>query len=441
MWAAEIIGLGVDKADKLAGGHSESAAQPEWSPSGVLHFLSDRTGWWNLYAFKNGEAVPIAPMNAEWAEPAWVFGLSRYGFLSDGTVVAAPIGLQEGSLGIVSGGKLIPIPNAYSSISYLRCEGKTVWFVGASTQVKPEVCKIDTSSKEPTVLRRLEEFALDPSYVSFPEEVSFETTDNGTAHAFLYMPKNPMYEGMLGELPPLMVVSHGGPTSASSAALDLAKQFWTTRGFAVIDVNYRGSSGYGREYRNALRGKWGIYDVDDCAAAAKHAENLGKVDGKRLIIRGGSAGGYTTLCALAFLDIFSAGASYYGVANVEDLAKETHKFESRYLDSLIAPYPEEAEEYRKRSPLHFADRITCPVILFQGEEDKIVPKEQADAIAERLEKAGRPHAYILFSQEQHGFRKAENIIRSLESELFFYGKVFRFEPSGNPSSVEIRNLE
>ena len=278
------------------------------------------------------------------------------------------------------------------------------------------------------------------SYFSVPEEIEFPTEGGETAHAFYYPPTNPDFEAPSDVRPPMIVISHGGPTGATSATLDLETQFWTSRGFAVIDVNYGGSTGYGTEYRRRLNGRWGIVDIDDCVNGALHAVSSGRADGDRLIVRGSSAGGYTTLACLAFRDVFKVGASYYGIGDLETLARDTHKFESRYLDSLIGPYPAEREIYVQRSPIHYVDDITCPVILFQGLEDEIVPPSQAEAMVEAVKRKGIPVAYVGFEGEQHGFRKAESIEAALHSELYFYSQVFGFEPAEQVDPVPIHNL-
>jgi dipeptidyl aminopeptidase/acylaminoacyl peptidase len=418
-----------------------------------LHFVSDRTGWWNLYAWRKGQTGSIAPMNEECAVPQWVFGLSTYAFTGDGEAILAHQSPDGDRLAqIKSEGKRRDLDLPYTSIGSVQAVGETVCFTGASAGVAPEVVQLDLQTGHRTVLRRSIEATVDQRYFSKPEAITFATgpvgakrsratTKNATvSHALFYPPANPDFTGPAGEKPPLVVISHGGPTSATGPALNMAVQFWTSRGFGVVDVNYRGSSGYGRTYRNALRGAWGIADVEDCVAAAKHLAGRGDVDGNRLIIRGGSAGGYTTLCALAFTDVFAAGASYYGVADAETLARDTHKFESRYLDGLIGPYPAAKETYRERSPIHFADRISCPVVLFQGLEDEIVPPSQAEAMTAALRAKRLPFAYVPFEGEQHGFRKAENIVRSLEAELYFYGRVFKFQPADAMAPVMIEGM-
>ncbi len=441
LWVGTLREEGVKDAKRIAGGEGESIAQPEWSPDGVPHFVSDRTGWWNLYTFENGSVSTLIQMEAEFAEPAWVFGMSRYGFLSDGSIICAPITRgRRARLGIVKRGKFYPLDVPYTEISYLQCDADIASFIGAGYDKSREVVSLDVSDGKTKVIKQQVGITPEHGYISMPEAVTFPTSEGDESYAFFYPPTNAAYEGPVDEKPPAIVISHGGPTGAASDSLDLSVQFWTTRGFAVVDVNYRGSSGYGREYRRRLNGKWGVYEVDDCISAVRFLAERGDVDEDRAIIHGSSAGGYTTLCALVFRDAFSAGASYYGVGDVEALAKYTHKFEARYLDRLIAPYPKQADLYRQRSPIHFVDGIACPVILFQGSDDRVVPREQADAIANALNHKKLPYAYLLFEGEQHGFRGEDTIRRALEAELWFYGKVFGFTVSGNIQPVETYNL-
>ncbi len=332
-------------------------------------------------------------------------------------------GWKLGSIDVAAH-RLDPIDCPYTDIEGVQAAAGRVVFRGGSPTEGPQIVELDPSSGRFEVLARSGEVdeSLRP-YFSVPEAIEFPTEEGLTAHAFLYPPHNPDFEAPEGKQPPLIVISHGGPTAQSSATFDPRVQYWTTRGFAVVDVNYGGSTGYGRAYRERLTGKWGIVDVDDCTNAALYLAAQGKADRERLIIRGGSAGGYTTLAALAFRDVFAAGASYYGVGDLAALARHTHKFESRYLDKLIGPYPEAEELYRERSPIFHVDRLDAPVIFFQGAEDKVVPFEQAEAMVEALRRKGLPVNYLLFDGEQHGFRRAENIKRTLDAELYFYASV------------------
>jgi dipeptidyl aminopeptidase/acylaminoacyl peptidase len=433
-----------ENIERVAGGRDESIFQPEFSPDGTLHFVSDRTGWWNLYRRREGSDEPLCEKQAEFGSPQWGFGMSTYAFVSPGRIVCSYTGSGASHLALLDTqtGELEPVETPYSSIAYVRAYAATgeVVFRGSSPTEPACIVRLDPSTGGHEVLRRSGEMEIDPGYLSVPEPVEFPTEKGRTAYAFFYPPKNRDYAAPGGERPPLLVMSHGGPTAAASTALDLEIQYWTSRGIAVLDVNYGGSTGYGREYRRRLDGAWGVVDVEDCANGAKYLSERGLVDGGRLMITGGSAGGYTTLCAVAFTDSFAAGASHFGVSDVEELAKETHKFESRYLERLIGPYPERADLYRDRSPIHHAEKLSCPVIFFQGLEDEVVPKEQAETMFAALREKGLPVAYVPFEGEQHGFRRAENIRRALDGELYFYSRIFGFDLADPVEPVPIENL-
>jgi dipeptidyl aminopeptidase/acylaminoacyl peptidase len=446
----ELVVSDVDAEGRLenvgciAGGPDESIFQPEWSPDGTLHFVSDRSGWWNLYRLSAGNAEPLCEKEAEFGAPQWMFGMSTYAFLSPGRIVCSYNERGSSHLALLDtqSAVLEPIQTPYSSIAFVRADGATgnVVFRGSSATEPACIVSLDLSTGEKEILRRSDEIEIDSGNLSVPETIEFPTGNDRTAYAFFYPPNNQDYAAPEGERPPLLVMSHGGPTAATSTALDLGIQYWTSRGIAVLDVNYGGSTGYGREYRRRLDGAWGVVDVEDCANGAIYLARRGLVDGDRLMITGGSAGGYTTLCALAFTDTFAAGASHFGVSDLEELAKETHKFESRYLDRLIGPYPERADLYRERSPIHHAQKLSCPVIFFQGLEDEVVPKEQAETMFAALCKKGLPVAYLPFEGEQHGFRRAENIRRAQDGELYFYSRVFGFELADPIEPVPIENL-
>jgi len=381
-------------------------------------------------------------VEGEFTRPDWVFGQSTYAFLPDGRLVAAwsQRGLSRLSLVDRGGGGLTAIDTPYTAVTAVRPYGDAVVAVVASARHSPAVVVVDAAAGGVgQVVRRSRAVDFDPGYLSEPQPIEFPTGGGRTAHALHYPPANPDCAGPVGERPPLLVLSHGGPTSATSSALNPGVQYWTSRGFAVIDVDYGGSTGYGRAYRERLKGQWGVVDVDDCVSAAVWLAARGEADGARVAIRGGSAGGYTTLCALTFTDRFAAGSSYYGVADLESLATGTHKFESRYLDGLVGPYPETRERYRQRSPIHFAERLSSPVILFQGTDDKVVPPAQAETMAAALRRNGVPFAHVTFEGEQHGFRRAETVKRAAEAELWFYGQVLGFEPADHIEPVEIEN--
>ena len=442
LWVAQVGADGsLDRAERAAGGKDESIFQPEWSPDGLLHFVSDRTGWWNLYRRRDGRVESLCEMEAEFGVPQWSFGSSTYAFESAEYILCAYT--QQGAWHLArlntSTGELEEIETPYTSIRYLKVASGRAAFLGGSPAEHTSLVQLDLATREIEVVRRSSEVEIDPGYLSTPRAIKFPTEQGLTAHAFFYAPKNRDY-GASYERPPLLVKSHGGPTGTTSSTLDLEVQYWTSRGIAVLDVNYGGSVGYGRAYRERLDGQWGIVDVDDCVNGARYLVERGEADGDRLAIRGGSAGGYTTLSALTFRDAFRAGASYYGVSDLEALAKETHKFESRYLDGLIGPYPERRDLYLERSPIHFTERISCPMILFQGLEDRVVLPNQAEMMVEALREKGLPIAYIAFEGEQHGFRRAENIKRALDGELYFYSKIFGFELAEPVEPVVIENL-
>ncbi|PSB04334.1 S9 family peptidase [Merismopedia glauca] len=444
LWIAKIDPDGsLGEPQLVAGGVDESIFQPQWSPDGVLYFVSDKSGWWNLYRFNaTGEIEPLYPMEAEFGLPQWVFGMSTYGFASGNRIICSYT--QQGAWNLASldltSKQLQRIEVPYTDISGIKVSGNSVAFGGASPSQLTSLVSLDIQTGNISILQKSSQIDLHPGYISVPEAIAFPTENNLTAYAFYYPPTNKDYTAPAGEKPPLLVKSHGGPTAATSSRLSLTIQYWTSRGFAFLDVNYGGSTGYGREYHQRLDGKWGIVDVDDCTNGAKYLASQDKVDPNRLAIAGGSAGGYTTLCALTFRDTFKAGASYYGVSDLEALAKDTHKFEARYLDRLVAPYPERKDIYQERSPIYFTDSLACPVIFFQGLEDKVVPPNQAEMMVEALKAKGLPVAYVPFEGEQHGFRRAENIKRALDGELYFYSRVFGFTPAEEIEPVEIDNL-
>lgn len=443
LWVGELDGNGsVSKPRRVAGGVNESICQPEWSPDGMLHFVSDRTGWWNLYRWREHTVEPLCSMEAEFGEPQWVFGSSRYGFQSADRIVCCYSLNGHSQLALLDTvtGVLDHIDLPYSAISQVHVRGGCVVFISASSTEPASIVLLELASRRWRVLHRSTESRVDAGYLSSPRAIEFPTEDGLRAHGYFYAPQNCDYAAAMDEKPPLLVLTHGGPTSATSSSLKYGIQYWTSRGIAVFDVNYGGSSGYGRAYRERLNGRWGIVDVDDCVNGARYLVEQGEVDGKRLAIRGGSAGGYTTLCALTFHNLFKAGASLYGVSDLEALAKDTHKFESRYLDRLIGPYPERRDLYAQRSPIHFTQRLSSPMIIFQGLEDNVVPPNQAEKMVAALRAKKLPVAYLAFEGEQHGFRKAENIKRVLEAELYFYSKVFGFELADPVEPVRIENL-
>jgi dipeptidyl aminopeptidase/acylaminoacyl peptidase len=445
LWVGDFDGDGmvVDKR-QVAGGPGESVFQPEWSPDGTLYFVSERTGWWNLYRLRDGEVEPLHPTEAEFGRPQWVFGTTTYGFEDARLIICAYAEAGVWKLASLDTETLdfAPIDTPYTELgSTLKVMPGRVVTDAKSPTEPASIVQVDIGTGHITVLQRSSSLEVDSGYLSIPESLEFPTENGLTAHAFFYPPTNRDYRAPHTEKPPLIVVSHGGPTSQTAATRDLRLQFWTSRGFGVLDVNYGGSTGFGTEYRRRLNGQWGVVDVDDCVNGARYLVERGDVDPDRLIIRGGSAGGYTTLCALTFRDTFKAGASYYGICDLEALDEESHKFESQYNRSLIGPYPEQKELYRQRSPIHYTDRLSCPIIFFQGLEDKAVPPRQSEMMVEALRRKGLPVAYLAFEGEQHGFRKAETIKRTLEAELYFYSRVFGFELGETVEPVEIENLK
>jgi dipeptidyl aminopeptidase/acylaminoacyl peptidase len=426
LWVGAIQTDGaLADARHIAGGDRESIFQPSWAPDGAITFVSDRSGWWNLYRWQEDHAECLAEMAAEFGLPQGVFGMATYDYRLD-----------------LKRRKLTPIDLPYTNIGSPHASegGKVLLRVGAADRPTTLIL-FDPATGATTTLRKAHELEVDPDYLSTPEPIEFPTTDGKTAYALFYPPQNPDYEASEDAKPPLLVISHGGPTAATNSALDMSIQYWTSRGIAVLDVNYGGSTGYGRAYRERLNEQWGIVDVDDCVNGAHYLVEQGRVDGDRLAIRGGSAGGYTTLSALAFCDVFHAGASYYGVSDLEALATDTHKFESRYLDNLIGPYPETRARYVARSPIHHIEGLSCPIIFFQGLEDAVVPPPQAEQMVDALREKGIPVAYLPFEGEQHGFRRAEHIKRAIDAELYFYGQIFGFEPADEIEPVTIENLD
>jgi dipeptidyl aminopeptidase/acylaminoacyl peptidase len=431
LYLAEVGDGGVRGAPQLiAGGPEESVSQPEWSPDGgAIVFVSDRSGWWNLYRFDLATRTtrPLAPMPAEFGLPQWNLGTSTYAFAGADRIVCAYSERGLGRLAVLDlkSEALRPLDTPFTELGSVRAAGDRVVFRAAAPDHPASIVVLDLGSGRTRILRKSTDLLDRPEpriadYLTKVESVEFPTTDGETAFGLFYPPANSDYAAPSGERPPLLVKCHGGPTSAASSALNLGIQYWTSRGIAVLDVNYRGSTGFGRAYRDRLHLTWGVVDVDDCVNGAKFLAERGLVDGRRCVISGGSAGGYTTLAALTFRDFFQGGASYYGVSDAAALARDTHKFESRYLDWLIGPYPAEEARYRERSPLFHVDRLSKPVIFFQGDEDAIVPPNQAEAMVEALRRKGNPVGYFLFAGEQHGFRKAGNIQRCLDAELYFY---------------------
>jgi dipeptidyl aminopeptidase/acylaminoacyl peptidase len=441
--AAELVVRGPDGTEAVvaggrSGGQPESVVQPTWAADGSLWFLADRTDVWSLYRWApGGEPELVVDAGTDIAGPQWVFGQSRFALLDDGRVVVAYGRAGADRLAVREpDGSLRELDLSYGAFGQLAAAGDAVVCVAGGPASETVVLRAGVDDGSVEVLRPARDLGLDPAWFSRPEHVTFPTEPGdsadgqpgvGEAHALVYPPTNPRVTGPDDERPPLLVLVHGGPTAAARSTLDLGIQYWTSRGFAVADVDYRGSTGYGRRYREALKGRWGIADLDDVVACAQWLAAQDRVDPARLAIRGGSAGGYTTLAALTFRPgVFAAGASHYGVADLAALAADTHSFESRYLDGLIAPWPSGADVYAERSPINSTDALDTPLAIFQGDEDRVVPPEQAEMMVAALREKGVPHAYVLFPGEQHGFRKAENIRAALDGELSFYAQVLGF---------------
>jgi dipeptidyl aminopeptidase/acylaminoacyl peptidase len=462
LWIADLAtdadGCIASRSRLVTGSRTESITQPEWHGDGSLWFVSDRSDWWNLYRF-SADALPtvesgpmaVAPMAAEIGTPAWVFAQRRYAFLADGRVAIASTADGRDHLAVIDPisdptsqpVEIVQVETGFTALASLQRYGHGLVFVGGSPDGEPVIAMVDVPRRGAAtvaVIRSARSLGLDPTWFPVPEAITLPTPDGEVTHAVFYAPTNPGVAAPAGSQPPLIVLSHGGPTAAARSQLSLVVAYWTSRGFAVVDVNYRGSTGYGRAYRQALAGQWGIVDVDDCVAVARHLVAAGRVDPDRLAIRGGSAGGYTTLCALAFRDAFQVGASLYGVADLEALARDTHKFESRYLDSLVGPYPETRDRYVERSPIHHIDGFDCPLIVLQGADDEVVPAAQSRMIVDAVRAKGLPVAYVEFAGEQHGFRMASSIRRALEAEHYFFCQVFGFEPDEPMEPVPIDNL-
>jgi HAD superfamily hydrolase (TIGR01549 family) len=458
LWVADFNGDKLTNPSKVAGGTSESIFQPEWAPDGRLYFVSDRSGWWNLYRREaNSSSTNVCPMDAEFGQPQWNFGMSTYAFLSEKRAACSCIANGKNMLLLVDleSGRYTRLQSEFNEFSSVRFgSGKVVLRAGSAT-IPASIVSLDPDTGVATTLRSSTNVAEDSlpddssrklrDYFSEGKRIEFSNGNGETAFGIFFSPKNPDYEAPSGELPPLVVKCHGGPTSAASGTFDLRTQFWTSRGIAVIDVDYGGSTGYGREYRSRLHLNWGIVDVNDCAAAVRHLVAEKAVDGGRVVITGGSAGGYTTLACLTceheqVRKIFRAGASHYGVSDAAALARDTHKFESRYLDWLIAPYSDPDADtqtknratYEARSPVAHADRLSSPLAFFQGAEDKIVPADQTEKMVAALSKKGITAQYLLFAGEQHGFRQAHNIKWALDAELYFY-LTLAFSPRSRPA--------
>ena len=415
---------------KVTKSKAESFFQPEWDDQGNLHVVSDRNNWWNLFRVDQStneiDLTSLTNIEAEIGLPQWVFGQSRYAFVGDEIwFVYREAGIDKLAI-LSSNGQFEQIKIDATEIESVRNYQDGIVATVSSWKAESSVMFINSEEVRP--LSKTRDLDIGESWFPVPETFTYQTSDSEKAHALFYSPTNPEYEIHENENPPLIVLAHGGPTGSARRQLQLSIAYWTSRGFGVADVDYRGSTGYGRLYRNSLRNSWGLADVEDCVAVAKHLVAQKKVDKNRLAIKGGSAGGFTVLAALTFHDTFTAGASRYGIADLAILAKDTHKFESRYLDRLVGKWPEDEEIYKQRSPIHHIEQLSTPMVILQGSEDPIVPPNQAHLMAKKLKENDIPHALIEFSDEGHGFRKAPNITKAIESELAFFAQIFNFEP-------------
>jgi dipeptidyl aminopeptidase/acylaminoacyl peptidase len=443
IWVAELDRDGsVVSSRKIAGGENESVLQPEWSPAGELYFVSDRNDWWNLYRARGEGDEPICRRAAEFGAPQWVFGMRFYDFNGPDEIVCLYRDRGGNKLGRIdlNTGKLEDIELFYGSLHNVQVSGGKAAMYASSATVAERVLVIDLETLAQQVVKVANPAHIESGYFSVPKPIEFPTEKGLTAHAFYYAPRNQDCEGIEGEKPPLVVHCHGGPTGSAGPTYPFEYQYWTSRGFALVDVNYGGSAGYGRAYRQRLDGNWGVVDVDDCINAARYLVGQGLVDPDRISITGGSAGGYTVLLSLTKRDFYDAGASHYGIGDLELFIKETHKFESRYCETLVGPYPERVDIYRDRSAIYFADRLSAPVILFQGLEDKIVPPSQAETFVEVCKEKKLPYAYVAFEGEQHGFRQDKNIRRAFEGELYFLSRIFGFHAADQIEPVKIENF-
>ena len=443
LWVGELDRDGhLTASRKIAGGDSESVLQPEWSPAGELYFVSDRSDWWNLYRARGEGDEPVCHKAAEFGAPQWVFGMRFYAFAGPDEIVclySEPGGTKLGRIDVAAG-TMKQVELLYAGLTNVQINGRTAAFFAASATLAGRVLTINLDTGAQEVVKVSNPAHIDPASLCIPKAIEFPTEGGLTAHAFYYPPKTQDFAGPPGEKPPLMVRCHGGPTGSAGPTYAFECHYWTSRGFAIVDVNYGGSSGYGRAYRMRLNGNWGVVDVDDCINAARYLVAQGLADGDRVSITGGSAGGYTVLLSLTKRDFYNAGASHFGIGDLELFIKETHKFESHYVDTLVGPYPERADLYRDRSAVYFADNLKCPVILFQGLEDKIVPPSQAEEFVAVCKKKKLPYAYVAFEGEQHGFRQEKNIRRSIEGEIYFLSRIFGFTVADKIEPVEIENF-
>lgn len=443
LWLADVNEKGLLATPlHVAGSESTSIFQPEWSPENILYYVTDESGWWNLARHDETGSLAVTTQKSEFGLPQWVFGQTTYAFSANNTAFCTHITHGIGRLSVIDLDTLAitDIDTPQNSFVSICADDSTVCFIASSESTFTQVIRLNTDNLESDVIAGSCNTSIDDGYISTGQNFSFETRHADKAYAIYYPPVNREHEAPEDELPPLIVLCHGGPTGMADASLDLRKQYWTSRGFAIVDVNYSGSTGYGRNYRNRLNAEWGVRDVEDVCDAAHYFADKGIVDKNRLIIKGSSAGGYTVLAALTFHNTFSCGASYYGISNLESLMADTHKFESRYTDRLIGSYPEHRQLYYDRSPINFADRLSCPVIFFQGMEDRVVPPSQAEKMVAALKNKGIAVSYVSFENEQHGFRHASTIKAALDSEFYFYSVILGFNTADKLPGIHIDNI-
>jgi len=451
-WLAQVNEQGQLQGHTLvAGGNQESIFQAQWSPDGNLYWVSDRNNWWNIYRLREGQVEQVSSLNAEFATPQWVFGMSTYGFINNNQVLCCFSQKGQWQLALIDTEslELTELASDYVGISALHCENGRAVFLGAALSRPEEIACLQAPSPGESfnIVARASDKVYETAYLSSPEAITFtvsssqenQSPSKEEVHGFYYPPCNQNFEAPEGDKPPLIVMCHGGPTGSTSNALNMKIQYWTSRGFAILDINYRGSTGFGRTYRDRLKDNWGITDVEDVCAGAEHLVKQGLAHPGKLAIKGGSAGGYTVLAALTFRDTFNAGASHYGIGDLEALAQDTHKFEARYMDRLVGEYPADIARYHERSPIHAVEKLNCPVIFFQGLDDKVVPPNQAEAMVAALGNKGIPTAYVPFEGEGHGFRQGPNIKRALEGELYFYAQIFGFDLAETIEPIKIIN--
>lgn len=442
LWRGELHPTeGLIHIRQVAGEQEESILFPQWSSENILHCASDRTGFWNIYLEKQGSMCPLHTAHIDFGEPHWVFGVERYCFLKDGSILA--IGTKQAQDALyhidpnTASSERLPLPLTYISDLYLLED--TLLFKGASPHTPISIFSLNLPSKTLTQIKSSGPQPLDPAYISLPQPIAFPSEHKKISYGFYYPPTHPSYQAPSKTAPPLILRCHGGPTAHVFPRFNLETLYFTSRGFAVFEINYSGSSGYGREYRNRLRGQWGILDVQDCLHAAHYLCAHELADNTKLIIKGSSAGGFTTLCAMTFSNVFHAGASYYGISDLEALMKDTHKMEKHYLDRLIGPYPEDKALYKERSPIHHTEHLQHPIIFFQGGKDPVVSRAQSEHMYEALKKKHIPSAYLLFEEESHGFTRSETIKTCFAAELLFYSKIFKI--SLNPEDLHLPRVQ